>query len=106
MTLLVAAITMTAWAQTWTEVGTKEAQNAAIADGAHIRLTDDITLSAYLKIGQNAIQTVIIDLNGHTMKRSGLTAPDANGHVIEVFTKGTLTLKGGTRPSPIPFSRE
>lgn len=44
-----------AWAQeiAWTEVGTKEALNTAIADGAHIRLTADIMLSEYLKIGQS-----------------------------------------------------
>ena len=42
-----------AWAQeiAWTEVGTKEALNTAIANGAHIRLTADIMLSEYLKIG-------------------------------------------------------
>ena len=97
MTLLVTVMTVaTAWAQNWMEVGTKEALNTAIADGAHIRLTADITLSAYLKIGQNTTQTVTIDLNSHTLKRSGLSSPDANGHVIEVFGKGTLTLQNGT----------
>ena len=97
MTLLVAALAVaTTWAQTWTEVGTKEALNSAIADGANIRLTADITLSAYLKIGQNTTQTVTINLNSHTLKRSGLSSPDANGHVIEVFGKGTLTLQNGT----------
>ncbi|MBR6182250.1 MAG: hypothetical protein IKQ77_13700 [Prevotella sp.] len=70
--------------------------NAAIADGAHIRLTGDITLSAYLKIGQNATQTIVIDLNSHTLKRTGLSSANANGHVIEVFGKGTLTLQNGT----------
>jgi hypothetical protein len=90
----------TAWAQTtWTEVGTKEALNSAIANGANIRLTADITLSAYLKIGETTTQVVTIDLNGHTLSRS-LSAQDSNGHVIEVFGKGNLTLTssqaGGT----------
>ncbi len=38
--------TMSVQAQYWTEVDTKEALNSAIADGAYIRLTGDITLSA------------------------------------------------------------
>ena len=97
---LLCAVAQVAWAQTWVEVGTKEALNNAIADGAHIRLTADITLSAYLKIGRNASneaveQTVTIDLNGKTLSRSGLTKADANGHVIEVFGKGNLTLTSG-----------
>ena len=74
-----------AWAQSWTEVGNATELNNAIANGASIRLTDNITLSAYLKIGQNNTQVITIDLNGHTLQRSGLTAADANGHVIEVF---------------------
>ena len=49
--LLVVAVAimtaMSAQAQDWTEVGTKEALNGAIADGAQIRLTSDITLPEY-----------------------------------------------------------
>lgn len=34
----------------------------------YIRLTADIALGAYLKIGQNSVsQTVTIDMNGHTL---------------------------------------
>lgn len=93
---LLCAIAQGTWAQTWTEAGTKEALNSAIADGAHIRLTEDITLSDYLKIGQNSNQTVTINLNGHTLKRTGLMGPDDNGHVIVVFGNGNLTIEGGT----------
>ena len=61
----------------------------------------DITLDEYLKIGRNALdqavaQNVTIDLNDHTLQRSGLSSPESNGHVIEVFGVGTLTLKNGT----------
>ena len=83
--------TMSVQAQYWTEVDTKEALNSAIADGAYIRLTGDITLSAYLQIGNGVNQTVTIDLNGHRLSRN-LNAADRNGHVIEVFSKGTLTI--------------
>lgn len=97
MTLLLAVLVTNMWAQT--DVATEDALNAAIADGAHIRLTANITLSEYLKIGQNEAQTVTIDLNGHTLKRN-LAVVDANGHVIEVFSQGTLTIvdqaNGGT----------
>lgn len=94
--LIVAALYTLAqngWSQAWTKVGTKEALNAAIADGAQIRLTADIALSEYLKIGQSGTQSVTIDLNGHTLSRS-LSAVNSNGHVIEVFTQGTLTVTG------------
>ncbi len=96
--LIVAALYTLAqngWSQAWTKVGTKEALNAVIADGAQIRLTADIALSEYLKIGQSGPQSVTIDLNGHTLSRS-LSAVISNGHVIEVFTQGTLTVTGGT----------
>jgi hypothetical protein len=83
-------------AQNWTDVATPEALNSAIGTTAgtkYIRLTADIALSAYLRIGQNNVsQTVTIDLNGHTLQRTGLTKADANGHVIEVFGAGNLTL--------------
>ena len=87
--------TMSVQAQYWTEVDTKEALNSAIADGAYIRLTGDITLSAYLQIGNGVNQTVTIDLNGHRLSRN-LNAADRNGHVIEVFSKGTLTIQDGS----------
>ena len=31
-------------------------------------------------------------MNGRTLRRTGLTKADANGHVIEVFGAGNLTL--------------
>ena len=61
-----------------------------------LKLIADITLSNYLTIGQNSSQTVTIDLNDHTMQRTGLTGANANGHVIEVFGAGNLTLENGT----------
>ncbi|MBR5035907.1 MAG: hypothetical protein IKX69_01825, partial [Prevotella sp.] len=94
---LLCAVAQGAWAQTWTEVDTKEALNEAIDDGAIIRLTGDIVLSEYLSIGydtnQNVsiVQNVTLDLNGHTLSRS-LTAADRNGHVIEVHSKGNLMI--------------
>lgn len=95
--LLLCLITQGVWAEEWTEVSSASALNSAIANGAHIRLTADITLSEYLKIGQNDVtQDVVIDLNGHTLKRTDMTKPETNGHVIEVFGAGTLNLYGGT----------
>ena len=94
--LALIAFAQTAWAQTWIEVSNASQLNSAIANNTNIRLTDDITLSAYLKIGQNSTQVVTIDLNNHTLQRMGLNSPDANGYVIEVFGSGTLTLKNGT----------
>lgn len=95
---LLCAVAQGAWAQTWIEVDTKEALNAAIADGEPIiRLTGDITLSEHLSIGydtnQNVSidQSVTLDLNGHTLSRN-LTAADRNGHVIEVHSKGDLRI--------------
>jgi len=83
-----------AWSQAWTTVSSKEALTAAIADGAHIRLTADITLSSHLKIGQNSTQNVTIDLNGHTLKRN-LSSASSDGHVIEVYRAGILTITDG-----------
>ena len=42
--LLLTIVTQGAWAQTWTEISSADALNSAIADGANIRLADDITL--------------------------------------------------------------
>ena len=95
MTVAVMLAAMSAHAQYWTEVDSKEALNSAIVDGAHIRLTSDIKLSAYLQIGNGVNQAVTIDLNGHTLSRN-LNAADCNGHVIEVFSNGTLTLQDGS----------
>ena len=89
-------LTVRVWDR-YTEVGTASELTAAVADGALIRLTKDITLPAYLSIGydtnQNVSidQTVTLDLNGHTLRRN-LNAADANGHVIEVHSKGNLTI--------------
>jgi hypothetical protein len=86
----------TVQAQNWHEVYDNHSM-ATILDWAsdphvYIRVTNDITLEAYFRVGENEAQTVTIDLNGHTLQRTGLTEPDANGHVIEVFNNGVLTL--------------
>ncbi len=39
---------------------------------------------------------ITIDLNGYSLKRTGLYKAERNGHVIEVWGAGTLTLYGGT----------
>lgn len=83
-----------AWSQEWTIVSSKEGLTAAIADGARIRLAADITLSEHLKIGQNNTQNVTIDLNGHTLKRN-LSSASSDGHVIEVYRAGILTVTDG-----------
>lgn len=95
---LLCAVAQGAWAQTWTDVNTKEALNEAISDDEPlIRLTGDIQLSEYLSIGYNKNQnlsidqSVTLDLNGHTLSRN-LTAADRNGHVIEVHSKGDLMI--------------
>ncbi|MBR5063273.1 MAG: hypothetical protein IKX05_01015, partial [Bacteroidales bacterium] len=70
-----------------------ELKAAALLPKAFIILANDITLSEYLKIGENrGTQVITLDLNGHTLQRSGLTEAQANGHVIEVFGAGTLTV--------------
>lgn len=50
------AFGQTAWAQT--NVSTESELTSAITNEANIRLTSDITLSEYLKIGQSSAQTV------------------------------------------------
>ncbi|MBR5043408.1 MAG: hypothetical protein IKX67_09260, partial [Bacteroidales bacterium] len=67
--------------------------NQAVADNASlIILGCNIYLSAYLSIGETTSQTTTIDLNGHELFRT-LVEADANGHVIEVHTRGDLTIK-------------
>lgn len=87
-------MSLSAWAQTtWTAVGNESALNSAIDDGAHIRLTDDITLSDHISIFGG--YTVTIDLNNHTLSR-GLTVATYNGDVIEVYETASLTMMNGT----------
>ena len=85
----------TTWAD-WTEVSTAEALRNTISNEAQIRLTANIILADYLKIGENSAQNVTIDMNGYSLKRSGLFKAERNGHIIEVWGAGTLTLFGGT----------
>ena len=83
-------LTVRVWDQ-YTEVSTASELTSAVADGALIRLANNITLPAYLSIGNGVSQTVNLDLNGHTLSRN-LSAADANGHVIEVHSQGILNL--------------
>ena len=90
----------TVWAQTWISVHTYDEFSYHYSNGAHLRLTGDITLPSYLQVSSD--WTVDIDLNGHTLQRTGLTSASSNGHVIEVFSGSTLNIvdnsteKGGT----------
>ena len=90
--LLMAAAAMIAVMSAWSETVTTEAELRAALTGEYIniKLGADITLSSYLLITQG--QIVTLDLNGHTLRRSGLTAADRDGHVIEVDTGGSLTI--------------
>ena len=72
----------------WTEL------QQALSDGASvITLTDDITSTAPLTIGNGV--TVTVDLNNHTLDRN-LTSGVNNGCVIKVESGGSLTLTNGT----------
>ena len=90
--LLLAAAAMMAATSAWSETVTTEAELRAALTGEYIdiELGADITLSSYWLITKG--QIVTLDLNGHTLRRSGLTAADRNGHVIEVVTGGSLTI--------------
>ena len=85
---LLYAVVPGAWAQTWTEVSTKDDLVSSVTINAYIKLTEDIELGSYLNI--NGV-TVTIDLNGHTLSRN-LTEHDHAGHVIYVHNSSTLTL--------------
>lgn len=87
-------MSLSAWAQTtWTAVGNESTLKDAIANGAHIRLANNITLSNHISIYGD--YTVTIDLDGHTLSR-GLTEATYNGDVIEVYKTGSLTMMNGT----------
>ena len=89
---LMAAAAMMAAMSAWSETVTTEAELRAALVGEYIsiELGANITLSSYWLITKG--QIVTLDLNGHTLRRSGLTAADRNGHVIEVDTGGSLTI--------------
>ena len=53
-----------------------------VGEYINIELGADITLSSYWGISQG--QIVTLDLNGHTLRRSGLTAPDGDGETNTV----------------------
>ena len=86
-------LTVRVWDR-YTEVATASELTTAVADGALIRLTSDIMLSAYLSIGNGVSQTVTLDLNGNTLKRN-IAEAYADGHVIELRSQGKLTIEDG-----------
>ena len=96
-------LTVRVWDK-YTEVGTASELTAAVADGALIRLTKDITLPAYLSIGNGVSQTVTLDLNGHTLSRN-IAEAYGDGHVIEIHSKGTLTVEDGAGGGKISGGR-
>ena len=80
----------------YTVVNSETQLNSAIAQTTttFVKLGADITLSAHLSIGNSSTRNVTLDLNGHTLQRN-LAATDANGHVIEIYSQGTLTIIDG-----------
>ena len=76
-------------AVTWTEVGTLAELQAAIADGANLKLTADITVPAGTIIEIPADVEVTLNLNGRTLSAEGM-----NDETI--INNGTLTITGGT----------
>ena len=89
---LLCTIAQGAWAQEITEVGNATELTNAIANGAYITLTDDITLSKPLNIPNNT--SVLINLNSHYLKRN-LNSATSNGCVIIVNQTGNLILFSG-----------
>ena len=78
------------------EVTNETKLNDALENFPYIQLGYDITLESCLKIAGNVPKNLIIDLNGHLLQRSGLTAAAEDGHVIEVLPGGSLTLTDGS----------
>ena len=75
------------------EVSTYEGLTEALARSTYegkIILMDDIDTEGMIDIAYG--MNVIIDLNGYTLNR-GLSAPNADGHVIIVDSGGTLTIR-------------
>ena len=67
-----------------------ELNSAISANNPYIVLGCDIQLTSHVSIPGG--KTLTIDLNGKTLSRN-LSSIDSNGHVIEVYTDGTLTVK-------------
>lgn len=78
------------------EITNETKLNDALADFPYIQLGYDITLESCLKIAGSVPRNLTLDLNGHLLQRSGLTAPTEDGHVIEVMPGGSLTLTDGS----------
>lgn len=87
-------VTFTAGAEdvVWTEVSSRNALAAAIVDGAHIRLSEDFTLSSRITIPADT--SVTLDLNGHKLSRGlnesdSIAVPRGDALVVE----GSLTIE-------------
>ncbi|MBR5660946.1 MAG: hypothetical protein IKW99_05295 [Bacteroidales bacterium] len=81
-------VKMTDWTIVFNET---ELKDTVAAGRTKIRLGSDIPLTSCFHIGESVDQTVTVDLNGKTLSRN-LASADINGHVIEVHSKGTLTI--------------
>ena len=77
------------WAQTVTTVTDETGLRDAIANGANIKLRNDITIKKEMEIKANV--SVTIDLNGKTLDR-GLSNKASYGHVLKVLSGGSLTI--------------
>lgn len=82
-TLLIVA--QTAWAQT--TVTTEADLRTAVQSNQTVTLGGNIDLNNRLNISN----TVTLNLNGYTLRRS-ITAADADGQVIAVINNGNLTI--------------
>ncbi len=85
----------------FTDVNTESDLRSLISNGIDVRLKTDIHLSSYLQIHKK----VTIDLNSYKLYRTvpreteigaQPVDPEGNGHVIEVFSDGELTIEDGS----------
>ena len=74
----------------------------------NIMLGCDIVLNSHARVGDDldvtASVVTTLDLNGKTLSRN-LSSIDSNGHVIEVYTDGTLTVKDSGKDGKIKGGR-
>ena len=70
--------------------------DVTMMDGAHVKLTDNVSLSSLTMLGANSI----LDLNGHTLKlgKKGLTINGTNYETLDDFasTQVVDTATGGS----------
>ena len=85
-----------------------ELKSALYNNVPNIVLGCDIVLNSHAKVGDGDNTTTPIvttlDLNGNTLSRN-LSSIDPNGHVIEVYNDGTLTVKDSGKDGKIKGGR-